>query len=262
MTEAITVFETPPIHELAVFLAAYTSLLRGCGATCIRIEKNVARMAHAFDAEADVTMLPRHIQVSVEREGSHPVVIVRKTADCGISFEINVLLSRLSWEVADGKVSFEGAVRRSRSIEHTPPTNPWLVLLLASLANASFCRLFGGDPVAMAEVFLATIAGFGLKQFMLARKRDVRVVFVVCAFCSAVITAGAARLGLGHTPDIAMGTSVLYLIPGVPYINAVSDLLDRHYLSAFIRFVDAGVLTACLATGWCAAMFLFGVDNV
>ncbi|MDE6360936.1 MAG: threonine/serine exporter family protein, partial [Muribaculaceae bacterium] len=139
------------------------------------------------------------------------------------------------------------------------PTPPGEVLLLTSLANASFCRLFGGDLTAVAMVFIATLAGFKLKQIMMADKRDIRVVFLCCAFFSAAICAGAHIFDLGKTPEIALGTSVLYLIPGVPYINSVSDLLASHYLCAFSRFVDALVLTACLSVGLCAGMYLLGL---
>ena len=31
----------------------------------------------------------------------------------------------------------------------------------------------------------------------------------------------------GDTPDMALGTSVLYLIPGVPLINAIMDIIDE-----------------------------------
>lgn len=94
---------------------------------------------------------------------------------------------------------------------------------------------------------------------MMADRRDIRLVFLCCAFFSAAICAGAHIFEWGSTPEIALGTSVLYLIPGVPYINSVSDLLACHYLCAFSRFVDALVLTACLSVGLCAGMYLLGL---
>ena len=51
------------------------------------------------------------------------------------------------------------------------------------------------------------------------------------------------------TPDIALGTSVLYLVPGIPYINSVSDLIHGHLLCCISRFIEASVLTACLGIG-------------
>ena len=71
---------------------------------------------------------------------------------------------------------------------------------------------------------------------------------------------GRACVRLGTTPEIALGTSVLYLIPGVPYINAISDIIGRHYLCALSRFMDACVLTCCLSAGLCIGMFILGLN--
>lgn len=244
------------------FLAEYTAWLWGCGATCIRIGKNLSRMSEAFGIKADVTVMPRHVELyaMTDKDGEAMPVVIRQAPKCGINFTINTRLSRLSWEVADGKIGYDEAVAKFRGIIAAPPTGKNEVLSLASLANAAFCRLFGGDLTAVAVVFVATLAGFKLKQIMLSDKRDVRLVFLCCAFFSASVSAGAHIFNWGSTPGIALGTSVLYLIPGVPYINSVSDLLAGHYLCAFSRFVDALVLTACLSIGLCAGMYLLGLE--
>ena len=249
------------VAQAGEFLADYTAWLWGSGATAIRIEKNVSRMADAFGLEAAVALLPRHVELAIGNGcPGERTVIIRKMASCGISFDINTRLSRLSWEIADRKIGFRQACQRFEIIKKTKPTAWWETLLLASLANASFCRLFGGDAVAMAVVFAATLAGFYLKQIMLRNHADVRVTFFCCAFFSAAISVGAEIFKWGDTPDIAIATSVLYLIPGVPYINAASDLIDRHYLCAFGRFCDACVLTAALSAGLATALLLHGID--
>ena len=231
-----------PVREIAVFLADYASLLSGCGATCIRIEKNARRMAAAFGVGFDITLMPTHVYVSVwGKDMSDTSVAIRKTAGCGISFNL------------------PPAAERFERIRETKPTGKWEVLFLTSFANASFCRLFGGDAVAMLIVFASTLAGYRLKQIMLEEKRDVRLTFLCAAFFSAALSAGGHIFDIGTTPEIALGTSVLYLIPGVPYINAVSDMIDRHYLCAFSRFLDATILTACLSAGLCAGIFILGL---
>ncbi len=248
------------LHETAAFLADYASLLSGCGATCIRIEKNIRRMADAFGVAFDISIMPSHIYVSVwNKDSADSDVAFRKTADCGINFNLNALLSRLSWEIADNHLDLATSVERFDRISETGPTGKWEVLLLTSLANASFCRLFGGDLVAMLMVFVSTLAGYRLKQMMLEDKRDVRLTFLCASFFSAAISAGGHIFAIGTTPETALGTSVLYLIPGVSYINAVSDMIYRHYLCAFSRLMDAAVLTACLSAGLCAGMFILGI---
>lgn len=249
--------DTAVAHKIATFLADYAALLYGCGATCIRTEKNTRRMAEAFGMECDISIMPTHIYISVWRkQPADTGMAIRKTIGCGINFNLNARLSRLSWEVADKQLDFATAVERLERIRETKPTGKYEVLLLTSLANASFCRLFGGDWIAMLIVFLSTLAGYKVKQIMLEDKRDVRLTFLCASFFSSALSAGGHIFQIGTTPEVALGTSVLYLIPGVPYINAISDMLDRHYLCAFSRFMDAAVLTACLSVGLCAGMFL------
>ena len=136
----------------------------------------------------------------------------------------------------------------------------YVVLGLASCANASFCRLFGGDPASMAIVFIATLAGFYLKQTLLSDHIDSRIVTFAAAFLSSVIGAAGYVFHLGATPELALGTSVLYLIPGIPYINCMSDMLEGHYLCFFSRFVQSSVLTACLALGLSGGLILMNLQ--
>ena len=248
------------LKETAAFLAEYASLLLGCGSTCIRIEKNTRRMAEAFGVNIDIFIMPAHVTVSVwNTDRSHTEMAQRKTASCGISFDLNTRLSQLSWKVADNSLPLHTAVERFQCIKTTKPTGKWEVLILASFANAAFCRLFGGDYFAMLIVFVSTLTGYRLKQIMLEDGRDVRLTFLCASFFSASISAGGHIFNIGSTPELALGTSVLYLIPGVPYINSVSDMIYRHYLCAFSRFLDAVVLTACLSAGLRAGMLMLGL---
>lgn len=248
-------------ESLTDFLADYAAALLASGATCIRIEKNVKRIARRLGAEADITVLPRHVEVALwsGEGGGKADVAVRRTGNSGVNFSHNAALSRLSWDIADGRCSFAEARARFRDIVSRPPTGKWEVLLLASAANASFCRLFGGDAAAMAIVFISTLAGFRLKQIMLEAKADARVTVLCASFFSAALSAGGHVFGIGATPEIALGTSVLYLVPGVPYINAVSDIIDRHYLCALSRIMDASITTICLSAGLCLGMMVLGL---
>lgn len=241
------------------FLADYGAWLLGCGATCARIERNVTRMAAAFGLKPEITIMPKQIQLAVECGGAQSV-FTRRMKPCGINFDLNAELSRLSWEAADNNPGFEAVRERFDRITGKHYGGQWQILVLTSLANASFCRLFGGDWAAMLAVCAATAAGYRLKQLMLSRGADVRVTFMACAFISTVISAGAVIFGWGATPHVAIATGVLYLIPGVPYINSANDLIDRHYLCAFSRFADAGVLTVCLSAGLLAALLLMNVS--
>lgn len=249
------------MKEICLFLSEYSAWLLGSGATSIRLERNVHRMAESMGCRAEMTILPRHIHMTVfvpDHSDSYTYIIA--TRPMPISFDINTRLSRLSWSMADDRISFYEAKERFAEIIATTGADRHLVLILASCANAAFCRLFTGDWAAVGIVFISTLAGFYLKQVLTERKVDVRLVFIICAFVSSVLGSTAALFSFGHTPDIAVGTSVLYLVPGIPFLNSFSDMLDGHYICAFGRFVHAAVLTACLSLGLCGGMLLMNMS--
>lgn len=239
--------------ELCIFLSHYSACLLGCGATCIRLEKNVKRIAAAYNHDAELTIMPRHIHVTVSAGDDTFTSMSAVEGKC-IDFDLNTRLSRLSWKIADQKLSLDNARMLFQKTKHPRRQNKMLLLLLVSVANASFCRLFGGDLTAMAVVFIATFSGFMIKQLLMKYHTDVRLTVILCAFISGVLGTTAILFSLGTTPKIALATSVLYLVPGIPFINSFSDVLYRHYICAFSRFVDAVVLTCCLSIGLCAAM--------
>lgn len=249
----------PSSCELCLFLADYCSYLLGCGATCLRLEKNLDRMAAAYGHKVEITIMPRHVHLSITDGAAEAVTSIASVKPCGISFNINTRLSELSWEIADGKIDFDAAREKLHDIVTRDPRNKWLELVLVAIANASFCRLFGGDVSAMAMVGIATMAGYYLKLLMLSYKIDIRLVVIVCAFVSTVLSASDVLFSIGHTPLIAIGSSVLYLVPGIPFLNSFSDMLNGHYICAFSRFVDASVLTCCLSIGLCGGMILMNV---
>lgn len=247
--------------EICELLADYSGRLLGCGATCIRIEKNINRIADSWGKRVSLTIMPRHAHLTLmNADGANAVTVISQNAKGPISYELNTELSRLSWHIADNHTDFSCAKGMYEKLLYSVgKQNPWWVLFAVACANASFCRLFGGDIVAMGVVAFATLAGYYIKQRMLAAHADSRVVWIVCALISSVLGASDGLFGLGSTPEIAMGTSVLYLVPGIPFINSFSDLLDGHYICSISRFIDATILTACLSLGLCGGMALMNM---
>ena len=254
--------QSPTLQAGSEFLSAYSERLFSSGSTCIRLEKNVGRIARAWGMDVDISILPHHLHITVHDAGrTDAVTTVTTIQPRAVSFATITCLSSLSWDIADGHVDFGEALSRFNALPDTVgEIGPWQELLLVSVANASFCRLFGGDMIAMVIVFLATMAGYALKQTMLERGCDIRVTFIACSFISAVLASADSLFSLGTTPVIAVGTSVLYLVPGIPFLNSLSDMIDGHYICAFGRLMHALVLTACLSVGLLAGMIAMNIN--
>lgn len=242
------------------FLCNYAAMLLGCGATCARIEKNASRMALIFGTQINITILPSHVLVTLwDKDHLHSYHNMIKPQKNVINYELNTRLSKLSWEVAEQNLSIDETLRRYEKITSGATYNPYMVMLLASVANASFCRLFDGDFASMGIVFIATLAGFFVKILLSKRHIDPRMVTFFAAFTSTLVAAQAKNMALCTTPDVAIATSILYLIPGIPFINCMSDLMAGHYVSAYSRFVHAALLVICLSAGLCCGMALMRI---
>ncbi len=246
------------LSRYSEFFAIYASYMLGCGATCIRIDKNLRRMANAAGFKIDMIILSHHVTV-VCTDNSTGLYCqhTRHIAPIGVSFEINTRLSELSWKFAERKISFEDTQKLFyRIVNHKSISNS-KILILVVIANAAFCHLFGGDWGAMFIVGVATFIGFSVKTWTESRHWDSKIVWLICSFISALCAAGMTYIPhLTQTPDWGIAASVLYLIPGIPYINSVSDGIDGHYLSSIGRLIHAVALTVCIAIGLTAGLLL------
>lgn len=239
------------LQHICSFLAEYASMMLGAGSSCIRITKNMDRMVRTIGLTVDMIILPNHISITLlDSDNIHMSHASRSIAKVPVSFTLITALSKLSWKVAEGKFSILESERVYRQlISDATTVRPGVLVWLVAAANASFCRLFGGDWQSMALVALATLSGYLLKLFLGRRRVDYKVVVIFCAFLSSLVGSLGYLLHFGSTPEIALGTSVLYLIPGIIYINGVSDLLSGHYLCWLSRSMHGVILTSCIAIG-------------
>lgn len=250
------------MNATAKFLSRYAAVILAAGSSSARCEKTVYRMAKSFGYDVDLTILPRSIMMTVRQENSDRTYTVNeKIPAMGFNFYFISSLTRLSWDIRDRGTSLEDAQKEFERISSAKRLNPILVTILTGLANASFCRLFEGDLLAMLIVFIATVNGFWLKNALhVSWHCDMRLAILVAACSSSVIASCGFIFNITSTPDVALGTSVLYLIPGIPYINSVSDLIHGHLLCFMSRFINACVITTCLGIGLSLGILLMNIQ--
>ena len=80
------------------------------------------------------------------------------------------------------------------------------------------------------------------------------LVFIVAAFAASLLS--SMSLILDATSDVALATSVLFLIPGVPLINGFIDIIEGHILTGISRLTAAIMLIACIAIGLSATLMM------
>ena len=242
--------------EIADFIARYLSYMLGAGVHTSRVVRNSKRLGDAFGVDVSIHTSQKTATLTVmDRVGNIKDTRVLDIPAFPISFEWNADLSALSWAAYDGNMTLDEVKAKFEELVSKPKMNPVFVLFMASLANASFCRLFGGDIWAMLITFAATMIGFFTRQHLARRHVNHYIVFIVSAFVASICASTALTLGL-DSAEIALATSVLYLVPGVPLINGVIDITDGHIQIGISRLVNALMLIVCIAIGMSGTLML------
>ena len=244
------------LKDIAKFVADYATCLMGSGVHTSRVVRNSKRIGASLGVLIRITTLHKSLILTVyNAHNDNAYTEVVDIPELPISFAYNAELSSLSWKAYDQHLPLDVLREEYRQIRTKPNMSPHLVLLLVGLANASFCRLFGGDWNAVGIVFVATLAGFFVRQQMQRRGINHFIVFTTSAFVASMCA--SATLLFHTTAEIAIATSVLFLIPGVPLINGVIDIVEGYTLTGSSRLMHAFLLIICVAVGLSLPLLLF-----
>ena len=241
----------PQIQEFTNFLSEYAAKMLSIGTYTARIERCVCRIAGAYGYEASLMIFVRHFIISVMDPADNSIrrTYVKTGAAARISFDLISELSALSWEIYDEKIPLARAKAAFAEILASQKKSFAKTLVLLSVANAAFCELFGGDGGAMALVFAATAFGICARHLLSKLKINLKIQYIAVSFAVSFIVSLGARYGLSATPDVAVGSSILFLIPGVWLINSVFDILNENMLVGISRGLNTGLLIICIAIG-------------
>ena len=242
------------------FLLRFATTQTSVGVQTSRIVINTTRIAHAYGYEPTIMTFQRNITMTltpVLGDGrhsyrpldAHPVSGMLQHRHGPLDFFYNAELSRLSWFAYDNHLSLDELEERFQRIMQTPPMNRWLMLYLISQANMAFCLLFGGDLMSGFFVFLGTFCGFLLRQELNSHHVYHYLTVVLSAVVASFIVGVGAKLGYEEMPKIALSASVLYLIPGVPFINGMMDVLDGYVLNGISRLLTAVMIVVSITVG-------------
>jgi len=256
--------KVPTIEQIADLLTVIACELMSSGAHTMRIIQNISRMAQTFGYIMDLSVFQSSIMMTIidKHEPTKRLTTIKKTKNLVLNFTIVSDLSALSWDTFDKHLSYDEIKKRHHNIITQKRMSRWLVLVLVAFANAAFCGLFKGDYYAMALVFFATLVGFFVRQEMINRHINHLVVFTTSAFIASLLAGMGYVFHWGQTPEIALAASVLYLIPGVPLINSILDIIEGHILTGIARLVNASSLIVCIAIGLFTSMLILGLEKL
>ena len=236
------------LTEIMNFIVEYATIQLGSGVHTSRVVRNTRRIGEALGTDVRMSTFQKNAIVSVtDIEDEMHITRVVPIPNLPISFQLNSDLSTLSWEATDEGLTLDDIRNRYDIAITKKRLHPNFVTLGVGLANASFCRLFGGDVIAMAIVFVSTVIGFSIKQWMTHKNIANYIVIGLVSFIASAIA--SVSIFFDCNANIAIATSPLFLVPGVPLINGFIDIVEGYTLIGMSRLVNALLIIVCIAVG-------------
>ncbi|HVE15596.1 MAG TPA: threonine/serine exporter family protein, partial [Chthoniobacterales bacterium] len=162
-------------------------------------------------------------------------------------------------ETARGAMAATEIRQRLEAIEHQPPIyNRWLVIAGLSLTAASLSRLFGGDWPTFFVTLVAGAVGTWLRQELGRRGWNLFFVAFAAALASGLAAGVAVFLKLSTMPALCLAAPGMIIVPGVPLVNGVQDMIKNHMSIGISRLGLATMITLAIAVGLFGAMALTG----
>lgn len=226
------------------------ALLMSSGANSNRIRVTLERMARGLGYGTELLITHRALMLTIiEKDHQHFFSRLKRTSPHGVNFSIVSGISHLSWNVLEQKwtvAQISEEIQRLKAIPHYPRL---VILALVGMAGAAFCNIFGGGYVEMSVAFVATVAGLFVRQEATRVKFNPYLCVFFAAFTASFIAGLAEQFQIGTQPDKAFATSVLFLVPGVPLINSVTDLLEGNIQNGMVRAISGLMIAFSIAMG-------------
>jgi len=237
--------------------------LLASGAHCGRLNSNLGRLAFTWGFEMDMNPTFKGLLVSVREKENPENAITRYKESPVHNVHLAALteISHLSWKVQEESLSISATEKAFASIKTKPHYNSVAVAIAVGFACAGLCLFSMGDTMNAIIAFVGAFLGSLIRYFFTKKNFNPMICITIAAFVTTLITALGRIYNIGEHPEAAMATAVLYLIPGVPLINCVIDLIEGYLSSAINRALFGGFILLCIAAGMTLCITLMGISN-
>ncbi|MFQ3537049.1 MAG: threonine/serine exporter family protein [Aggregatilineales bacterium] len=264
-----TFTQTELAAALGVVLRVGVLVLRS-GAASFRTQEVMERCAGALGiAQLEAYVTPTGIIASAYSGDEHRTQI-RQVRGLAVDMNRVIALELLSRTLPPGIEAAE-LHKRIDAIEAQGMLYPrWVVALMVGLACGAFAVIIGGSALEFVAAFGSAATGQTLRMALIKRQFSVVPIVVICAAVAAGICYTLLRL---MTPlyqilviqaslQNGMVASVLLLVPGVPLITALLDLVHLDLVSGLSRGIYAVMILVCIGVGMLPILLVTGFSIV
>ena len=240
-------------HKLDLLLRTGQLLVESAADTN-RIMRNMKRTA------AFLGLPEEHLHIYVQfnmlmvnlSDNEHSFTKFQRCDKHGINMTTISLISKLSWKAIREDYSIERYAEELEAIASRPRNyTPVQVAIGTGFACGGFCIQFGCDWTAFFYASFAAAIGMYLRGLMLRKGLNNYMGIAVAAFISTVIAWATTYLPSTwtDTPLHPLLACALFIVPGVPLINFVDDMLDNYIQVGLTRAINTFLMIVAMSFG-------------
>ncbi|GBU06988.1 hypothetical protein AwDysgo_03190 [Bacteroidales bacterium] len=239
-------------------------MLIECLADSNRIERNMRRVVQFMNIPQErfqmhISYTTLMINIS---DGQKSITRFRKCSHHVPNMSALADISKLSYLAIKENYTLEGYRLALQKIGVAKRNYPRaLVVLSAGLACAAFCKLFGCDWAAAGITLVATCVAIFCRQEMHHRNFNMYLTVAIAAFIAAFIAGLSTFLNISETPNHPIFASVLFLIPGIPIINSLDDMIDGFSIVGITRALIVFITLGAISFGMVLALQLLDIGE-
>ncbi len=263
-------------HKLDLLLRTGSMLMESAADTS-RVMRNMKRTADYLGLDEKYLHLYINYNVLMVNysDEEHSFTKFQRCERHGINLSVISQVSKLTWRAIREDYSLETYERDLVAIKRMNRSfTPWQVAIGGGFACGGFCIQFGCDWPAFFYCALAAILGFRLRLYLPVRGWNSYMAIGVAAFVSTLLAWLTSYISLdpaiasvlpsfmlSSTPWHPLMACALFIVPGVPLINFVNDMIDGYVEVGMIRAVNTLMIVLAMAFGIAFAIRVCGVDN-
>ncbi|MBQ8345450.1 MAG: threonine/serine exporter family protein, partial [Clostridia bacterium] len=233
------------------------SLLKS-GAEIHRVENTVERICHAYGAvHVEVFAITSLVMASVRMKDNGYSSQIRRVYSSTNRLACLEHFNNLSREICRNTPPLDEADRMIREAQKYKKYPFWVFLLGCGVAAGMFTVFFGGNIL---DALLATVLGCFvavLEQIHSAYINQLAKLMITSFMVGCLANLGV-WLGFGAHADAVIIGTIMLLIPGLAFGNAIRDLLCGDILAGILKTVQSCLSAVLIAFGFMLATLFMG----
>ena len=252
------------IGQKAELILTVGQLLMENGADTAQIVRDMKRVAAYMGIDAEkfhLHIMYTTLMLNISDE-HHSHTSFRKCLKHAVNMRIISAISRLTWRALREHYTLDEFKGELKAIATRPVCYPkWLTIGAAGMGCGAFCTLFGCDFNAAIYTAVSAIIG-KLIQMQCAERFGINpYVSMTFAAFTATIIAYFTHFLPTTTPWHPLIAASLFLVPGVPLINGLTDILNTYLICGGARILHTLVIIGAMTFGIVFAIGMADFDS-